>query len=285
MPAPRVAAIYRYPVKSMKGESLESTRLTARGVPGDRAWAIKDQTSGTMSGAKKFPALMRCSATFVTEPSDDNLSPEVSITTPEGNTVASGDAEVSTVLSRTCEAPVTLWPLVPADQLDHYRRAALDADVDPLEYFRALFARLPDEPLPDVSQFPKELTEFSSPPGTYFDAFPLLIMTSAGLDALARANAEANFDVRRFRPNIVLDSDQVGFPENDWVGQTVKINDAAIAIEMECPRCIMTTLPFDDIPKQPRVMRTLVQENGGNLGVYARVAQPGDIRVGDELQL
>ena len=65
------------------------------------------------------------------------------------------------------------------------------------------------------------------------------------------------------------------------MGSTIQIGEARFKVEMECPRCVMTTHPMGDLPKDPQIMRSLVQENGGNLGVYASLVAPGRIRPGD----
>ena len=179
---------------------------------------------------------------------------------------------------------MSLWPLLSADQLEHYRRPPNPENFDQMAYFRALFARTDDEPLPDLSAFPEELFIYESSPGTYFDAFPLLIMTTASLNAMAAATAESNFDVRRFRPNIILDTDADGFVENSWVGKRLQLGSAILQINAICPRCVMTTHGFADLPKDPRVMRHLVQQNEGNLGVYASIEQSGEIKLGDQVE-
>ena len=74
-----VTHLFRYPVKSMGGHSLSSTPLTVNGIPGDRAWALKDEERGGIKGGKRFPELLSMSASFVSEPTAQHVSPEVSI--------------------------------------------------------------------------------------------------------------------------------------------------------------------------------------------------------------
>ncbi len=276
-----IHTLYRYPIKSMGGDALESTALTTTGIPGDHCWTLKDEERGGIKGGKRFPQLMDMHAVLEHEPDARTPSPPVAITLPDQSETHSKDPNVNQALSTAIGAPVSLWPLLPADQLEHYKRPPNPDNFDQIAYFRELFARTEDEPLPDLSIFPSELFIYESSPGTYFDAFPLLIMTTASLNAMAAATDESNFDVRRFRPNIVLDTDADGFVENDWVGKRLRLGSAILSINAICPRCVMTTHGFADLPQDPKVMRHLVQQNGGNLGVYATVEHPGDIKVGD----
>jgi uncharacterized protein YcbX len=279
-----VAELWRYPVKSMMGETLEALEFGPGGAAGDRSWAVRDEVRGGIRGAKKIPALMRCAARYPETPPPGPSRPAI-VTLPDGGEVATGDDAVHARLSAALDHEVTLWPLVSAEQLDHYRRGAPTHD-DLERELRATFGRTDDEPLPDVSAFPPELAEFESPPGTYFDALPVLVMTTSGLAALAAANPGSRFDVRRFRPNVLIDTGtEPGFPERDWIGRTLHVGALALNVELSCPRCVMTTHGFDDLPKDPKVMRTLVQENGGDLGVYCSVATPGTVRTGDTVRV
>jgi len=282
-----VKELHRYPVKSMLGEQLRSCAIDSHGLAGDRVWAVRDDKT-TLTG-KKFPALMSAQASFTESVDGERRSPAARITLPDGQTLQTGDADTNTRLSEWLDHTASLWPLVDPENLDVFRRAATPgATPEQIEAgLREVFARLPDEPLPDLASFPAELMTYESPPGTWFDALPILLVSSNALTTLSRNAHEkgtaSNFDLRRFRPNIVVDGLEGDFPENDLVGKQCQIGDAVLAIEMECPRCIMTTHPVAELPKDPGIMRQLVQQNGGNLGVYARVIQAGTVREGDHL--
>jgi uncharacterized protein YcbX len=177
-----VSALFRYPVKSMAGERLESLTLGPRGVHGDRAWAVRDEERGGIRGGKRFPELMQCAARYDAEPPAEGTIPAV-VTLPDGTELGIDDPAAARALSVLVGSPLTVWPLLPPDQLDHYRRGAPVLD-DMEAEFRRIFGRTADEPLPDLTRFPEFLMEFESPPGTYFDAFPLLVMTTESLDQL-----------------------------------------------------------------------------------------------------
>lgn len=278
-------SIYRYPVKSMAGESLDAVEVDRRGIRGDRAWAVRDEVRGGIRGAKKIAALMQCRARYPEAPGETG-SAVAEITLPGGERVLSSATDVGERISGAVGQTVTLWPLVPVETLDHYRRGAPTHE-DLEQELRSIFGRTADEPLPDLSLFPPELMEFESPPGSYFDAFPLNFTTEASLRSLQQRLPESKIDVRRFRPNFTIESasTEVAFPEQEWRGKKLRIGELIIAVTVECPRCVMTTLGFDDLPKDPQIMRGLVREAGGNLGVYATVEEPATIRVGDAVEV
>ena len=281
----QVRKIFRYPVKSMGGEQLEEVEVALRGLPGDRAWAVRDEVRGGIRGAKKLPGLMALESRYAKAPSVEGSSP-AEIELPDGSILSTSDADVGDRITKAIDHSVTLWPILPAEALDHYRRGAPSHE-DMEQELRAMFGRAPDEPLPDLSVFPKELIEFESPPGTYFDAFPLLLMTETALRSMQEKAPDSIFDVRRFRPNfLIADSGSTAlFPEADWEGRRLQIGEAILEVTVVCPRCVMTTHGFEDLPKDPKVMRALVQESGGNLGVYAKVEKPGRVQSGDSLTL
>ncbi|MEX2207848.1 MAG: MOSC N-terminal beta barrel domain-containing protein [Myxococcota bacterium] len=280
-----IREIWRHPVKSMLGERVPAASLGANGIPGDRAWAVRDEERGGIRGAKKIPALMRLRARYLEEPAVGRV-PAPEITLPDGAKLRASDASAADRVSGALAHKVTLWPLVPAEQVDHYRRGAPTHESFDQE-LRAVFGRTPDEPLPDLSVFPPEIMQYESAPGTYFDAFPLLLLTDATLRRLQKLAPASRVDVRRFRPNFVVATpDGVeDFVEIGWVGKRVRIGEAELSIELACPRCVMITHGFDDLPQDPGLMRTVVREANQSIGVYARVARPGRVAVGDTVEV
>ncbi len=135
--------------------------------------------------------------------------------------------------------------------------------------------------------FPPEILEFESPPGTYFDAFPLMLMTTASLRRLQDLVPDSAVDVKRFRPNLVIETpdDVSGFVESEWAGKQIRIGEATLELTAPCPRCVMITHPVADLPKDPQILRAVVRDADQNLGVYAKVAQAGSIRVGDTVEV
>ena len=281
----RVIELWRYPVKSMGGGRIDRARVDEKGLPGDRGWAIRDEAAGEIRGAKKFPVLLQCQARYLEEPSGASI-PVAEITLPNGEVVRADSSEASAKLSALIGKKVTIWPRRPADDLDHYRRGLPDSP-DMETELRQIFGRLEDEPLPDLMAFPPEILEFSSPLGTYFDAFPIHLLTTSSLAELSRLNPEAAFDRRRFRPNLLIELDEVkpGFAELDWCGREVTIGGATLKIEMPVVRCSMTTHPQGELPKDPTVLRTIVREAAQSVGVYASVVRAGEIAAGDSLTL
>lgn len=273
-----VSEIWRYPVKSMLGESIAEADLDEFGIVGDRCWATRDLDAGGIRGAKKLGLLMQLGARAR---GDDGG--EVEICFPDGTTMTTTDPDVHRRVGEAIGREVRLEALRPATDLDHYRRGRPESD-DPLAEIRQIMDRDDDEPLPDFSIFPPEIFEYESPPGTYYDAYPLMIMTTSALRSLAEALPDSVIDVRRFRPSFVLDSGtERGHPERAWPrGARAQVGGAVIEVVAPCPRCVMPTRAIGpDVPADRRILRHIVAELDQNVGVYARVVQSGRMVVGD----
>jgi len=275
----RVDQIWSYPVKSMVGGTVPAVELSMLGIQGDRRWAVRDLERGGIRGAKQLGGLMTLAARDVTDGSG-----HVEIEFPDGRRVLSSSADVDEALSAHVAHPVRLESLRPADDLDHYRRGAPASD-DIMEELRNIFGREESEPLPDFGVFPPEVMEFESPPGTYHDCWPLMIMTTTALRSLTAALPDSVVDVRRFRPSFVIDTPETeGHPEFGWSGRTARLGEVTIAFESACPRCVMVTRAVAELPADRRILRHIVRDLDQNVGVYARVVEPGTVRQGDALR-
>ena len=300
-----ITQIWRYPVKSMGGERLELCSVESLGIPGDRGWALRDETTGEITNGKRFPLLMQCAARYRSEPAGSTI-PAADITLPDGSTTATDAADINERLSQLLGKQVTLWPRLPATELEHYRRKSKAARVlgrlakvpafrsslpaltsfgNANKELRQMFSREPNEPVPDLSTLPPELMEFTSPPGTYFDAFAIHLLTTSSLKMMERLNPGANWDVRRFRPNFLIESELKGFIETEWSSQKLQIGSAVVHCQIPTARCGMTTHAQKDLPKDPSVLRTIVRDADQNLGTYANVAVPGVVKVGDAVEV
>jgi uncharacterized protein YcbX len=281
----RVLELWRYPVKSMGGERLAATTIGIAGVHGDRLWALRDEERNVLTNAKRFPKLLTCTARFVSEPAPDvrpGEIPDVTIAFPDGASVASNDPDVGARLSAFLEHRVTLHALRPASDKGHYKAPKATG-----EDMRAAFAVEAGDPLPDFSMMPVskliELGKFATPPGTYFDAMALHVVTTASLAAL-RAKSHADFDVRRFRPNVVVESSEAGLVEAGWTGGTLAIGASTTFVDCSTPRCSMPIRAQAELAADPEVLKTIVQEAERCVGVYATVMQAGIASVGDAVR-
>lgn len=303
----RVQQIWRHAVKSMAGEKLQDCEVGAKGIPGDRGWAVRDEARGEITNGKRIPLLMQCSATYRQAPAS-GVNTDADIVLPDGTITATDDAAVHSELSRVFGKQVTLWPLQPASNTEFYRRSGASARIagrlarfssfrsllPALTSFgtmnrqmREMFSREADEPIPDLSKMPQEVLEFTSPLGTYFDAFPINLLTTASLQKMAQLNPAAIWDVRRFRPNFVIETvDELeGLVEAGWAGRVLRIGEVELKLEIPCSRCGMTTHPQKELPKDPAVLRTIVREGNQNMGIYASVISTGRVNVGDVVEL
>ena len=281
-----VSQLWRYPVKSMGGEQIESTEVDQNGVAGDRGWAVRETEGDETRSARQIPKLLHFRAAYTTSPSVDSRSPALEITTPDDGRIESGQEDIHTQLSDAVGRAVTLTPLHPSDDLAWYARGPMPEGVDPMAALRQLLGMEENDPLPDLSGLPKALQGFSSPPGTYFDCYPVHIMTTSSLNALAAAGGGDDVDVRRFRPNILIDTgDAEGLLEVDWTGKKLRLGEVVIEMMTTTVRCAVPAHAQRDFGSSRAVGRALIENTKQHLGSYCNVLEAGQISVGDKVEL
>ena len=278
-PAPpaRIAALHRYPVKSMLGETVETVTVTGRGVVGDRAYALVDQESGKVASAKnprRWRVLFACRAAYLDAPRTDDDPAPVRITLPDGTHVDTEDPRVHTVLSELVGRAVRLETRPPERAVLEQYRPHLDGIADDL-----------DETVTDGAVGVVA-------PGTFFDAAPLHVLTTATLARLTALAPASRFTAARFRPNLVVDvGGESGFVENGWVGRSMTFGAGIEAsVFLAAPRCVMTTLAQEALPRDLGVLQAIAAHNRFDIpglgpsscvGVYALVTSGGVARTAD----
>ena len=272
-----VKALWRYAVKSMAGTKLDEATIAEGGILGDRGYAVIDRASGRVGSAKtpkKWAGLMDLAADFVAPPQAGAPLPPVRIAWPDGTTIASDEGDPDARLSETLGRPVTLTTERPeAPSLER---------LDPLAA---------EETIVDIGELMMA--------GRFSDYAALHLMSTATLARLAELRPESAFSARRFRPNVMIASPEGarGFVENDWVGRVLAIGDEVrLRISDPTPRCSVPTLAQNDLPKDPQLLRTIVEHNtlpvpvldGESLpcaGVYAFVVRGGTVKRGDAVRV
>jgi uncharacterized protein YcbX len=206
----RVAALWRYPVKSLRGERLERANLLADGFEGDRLVRLEDER-GLLTARRK-----------------QRLVGVAASVGGDGEARIEGEAWRSEAAAR--------------------RIRALGGDG----------ARL-----------------VATESGARFDAAPVLLVTDGALEAFGA-------DLRRFRPNIVVEN-VPGLAEPEWVGRELAVGEAALAVRETCERCAVITIDPETTEVRPDVLRQVNDRFDGVMGVYCDVARPGTIAVGDQV--
>jgi uncharacterized protein YcbX len=265
-----VVSLWRYPVKSMLGEELNAAEVTKRGLLGDRAYALVDITDGKVATAKnprKWPHMFDCCAVLSDIPRTGMKVPPVRITLPDGTIVASDQPDINQILSNVVHRGVKLESI-----------------------FAEMRTARAQEYWPDMEGLDHRdtVTDFDLPEGTFFDCAVVHLLTTATVDRLRALYPQGRFEVRRFRPNVVVETTrgECDFVENTCIGHLLALGDAVrLSIAGPCARCVMTTLPQSDLPRDTGILRTAVQHNRSSVGVYASVVQAGKVHRGDHVTL
>jgi uncharacterized protein len=251
----QVEAIFRYPVKSMRGERLEVANLGWHGLEGDRRLAfrlIDDRSGFPWLTASKLPDLLR----FAPQRREDGaLLPEVHlpphllpetrgdlllpthIRTPDGKEMPVFGEELAAEVGRRYGAPVQMM------QLKH----------------------------------------------GIFDDASISVIASDTVREIARLAGQSP-DVRRFRPNIVVRLlRSVPFHEDAWLGGVLSFGEGddapAIAVTMHDKRCSMLNLDPDTARPAPELLKAVVRANQNNAGIYGAVTRIGRLAIGQTIFL
>lgn len=278
-----IGELRRYPVKSMRGEQLTAAALDARGLAGDRAYALVDLETGKVGSAKHprlWGRLLLCRA------EGSAAGGGVRITLPDGHVFVADTEAADTTLSALLGHPVALLDKPPAaPEIERY--------------------------WPDVEGMDLRDTQTSgpigggAPPGTFFDFAPVHLLTTSALAWLRTLCPHGAVAAPRFRPNLVIETPAgaTGCVEDGWVGRALQIGQRVrLRVLTPTPRCVVPTLPqggddtYDALPPQIEILRTIAARHrppiplrGGakqpSLGVYAVVEQGGMIQQGDEVRL
>jgi uncharacterized protein len=288
-PVGTIKALWRFPVKSMLGEELDAAELGEGGIVGDRAYAVVDKETGKVASAKHpklWPDLLGCRASFVEPPRPGEELPPARIDLADGSSVLSDAPDVDAVLSRFFGRGVELARAAQNGYtIDQYHP---DEEYDPEHRDEVVEAQL------GAAFFNQRGLPSAVPEGSFFDLFPLSVLTTSSLDRLNELEPQSRFDPRRFRMNVIVDTSAPGFVENEWLGRTLAIgDDVQLAVALPDPRCVMPSLAQEDLPRDPQILKALARHNrldvGGSLypcaGVYAVAQATGAVRTDDAVSL
>lgn len=273
-----VAALYRYPVKSMLGEAVSAVTVTDAGLRGDRGYAVLD-AGGAVGSAKhprKWGELLRCRSRL-----DD--SGTVSVVLPDGAVMAAQDPELHGRLSALLGRKVFLAAPVP-ERGGRLERAVPAYEGGVPEAARAAAT---------VDATGESITTGSVAAGTFFDFGRVHLVTTAALERLRAVHPAGDFEARRFRPNLVVDTGSgPGFPEDGWQGRRLRVGEALLRVVLPTPRCVVPALGHGELPPDPGITRAVAREHRipvldlgrlACLGVYLDVLEAGRVRVGDAM--
>lgn len=255
-----VESLWRYPVKSMRGEQLDSAFAGFSGIYGDRMYAFRD--AGAPIGfpyltAREQETLLLCRPKF--RNSERASKPE---NQHEAEALAPG---ITPVYAEPADLMVDV-------QTPDGRSMAID---DP-DLLQLLSDGLGDRHQLRLTHSPRALT----------DCRPVSLFSTQTARQIGN-DLGFTLDKRRFRANIYLDlSSQGGFAEDKFVGHTLRIGDKVVlSILDRDPRCKMITLDPDTGERSPEVMKRVAQAYDGKAGIYAAVLVEGTLRPGDDVCL
>lgn len=251
-----ILELWRYPVKSMQGQRLSACTLEADGVLFDRAFGVHEVGRNTILTARREPRLLFAAA----QVDEDG---ELVITLPGRERIEAGSPRDGR-FPEAADAALSAWLGRPVE---------LISAADTPEAVAESFA--------DATDDDSTPTSWTLPAGRFVDSLPLLIVTTASLASAAEGHPEGQWDLRRFRPNLLVGCEDAPWAEDSWAGSTVRTGDTEIAVVRRCARCAIPTRAQPGLDSDVAVYTSLAARHRATFGVLARVAKPGTITVGE----
>jgi uncharacterized protein YcbX len=246
----QIVGLWRYPVKSLQGEALDSGAIEVDGLEGDRRWGIRDGITGRILTARRRPELLHAAAVY-----REGLPV---ITLPDGSSTEGPGPATDRLLSEWLGDPVSLV-------------SSARGEPGRAEYFE------------DATDDTSQAIEWTMPESRYVDAAALLLLSTASLRTAAELHPGGTWQPRRFRPNLLVHTPDDGWVEDGWVGQAVRAGSSLLAPTQGCIRCTMVTREQPGIEADRDVFRTLARHHSGRFGVWCDVVIPGHLAIGNEV--
>ncbi|MFL6584444.1 MAG: MOSC domain-containing protein [Chthoniobacterales bacterium] len=255
-----VESLWRYPVKSMRGEELDELFVGYAGVYGDRLFAFTSTAS-----RKGFPF-------FTARDQRQMLRYRPRFRRPD-------KAACPVNLSDAEALPPGATPIYAEPDelmLDVETPSGKTFAVNDPELIESLRVGLNGEHQPRLIRSDRALT----------DCRPLSIFAVQSARKLSE-ETDVPVDKRRFRANVYVDlTSSDGFAEDQFVGHHVRLGHRVIVSILERdPRCMMITLDPDTAEKEPAILKKVAQDHEGMAGVYGAVLMQGTVRRGDPVEL
>jgi uncharacterized protein YcbX len=244
-----LAGMWRYPVKSMQGEALAVAGIGPSGVAGDRRWGVRAEASGTVLSAKREGRLLMARATTATSATNGQT---VLISLPSGQQLTGVGTATDEALSAWLGCSVRL-----VEAGDSTPTFASQADET-------------DDASPTVTWLGR--------PWAFVDSSPVHLLTTATLRSVRGERPDLDWQVARFRPNLLVDVSGEERVEDAWVGRRCSVGEVELEIIKPCSRCVMVTrAQRGGLHRQFSVLTHLSSSAGRSLGVLGRVVQPGAV--------
>ena len=246
----QLIGLWRYPVKSMQGEALETAEVLAHGISGDRRYGVQATESGRILSAKREGRLLTASATGAGH-----------IVLPTGESLDGPGDATDAALSAWLQRPVRL----------------VEASGERIPTFESQL---------DAADDASESVTWQGRPDAFVDSSPIHVLTTATLRAVAAQRPDIDWRLARFRPNLVVDTPGDERVEDGWVGRRCSVGVVELEIIKPCERCVMVTRRQPGgLERQLGVLTHLARVSGSTLGVLARVVRIGTVSVGAPVTL